>query len=634
MSVDHAAVVRTPLARLRDLKRTGLTGAAGQVRELLGEIDDVLDLESAGMLLGARGPRAQLAEDGAFATTGVALLASSTVDSLPHVLTATLLRDGVLPEVRLAGFNQWRFEILAGAPNLTPFAPRVIACLLDDAAVFEQVADPLDPAEVEDRCAAFPGELATWLDACHAALGGRVVLCTVPLSAHRRDRYVDYRTTARVESAWHRMNADILALAETTTATVVLSADSLTARAGATAASDRMRHVAGHAFAPEFLGAYAHELARVAVADLGRAKKCLVLDLDHTLWGGVVGDDGVGALKLGGGYPGSAHSELQSLARDLMRQGVMLAVCSKNDEPIAREAIGTHPEMLLDEASFVGMRANWEPKPDNVASLAAELNIGTDAMVFVDDNPVERGAMRQLRPEVTTVELPADAAGYAATVAATGLFNQLALTDEDRSRTSMYRASGERTRLQSSAGSMADYLLQLGSRLTVERRDELNSVRLAQLFGKTNQFNLTGRRYTAEELAVLTESGESTFLAVRLADRFGDNGLVGAVALGRNADGSWTIENVVLSCRVFSRQVEQAVVGLILRAAAEQGAPAVHGRFVATTKNEKFAQFYPELGFATVAGESADRHFRHDLGQFAELPAWIEIGRHEGVIHV
>src|SRR6185437_10729155 len=463
-------------------------GKHARVRKLLDALlaaGDPLDIEAAGMMLGGAAQREQLAAaDGAFLTQRVALLGSSTLDSLPHQLTAALIAGGILPEVRSAGFNQWQFEIRAGAPNLADLAPGVSALLLDDAAVYEEVVNPLDLDEV----------------------------------ALRRDSVIDYGRKARLEAAWDAMNAGILRLAAQKQGVAVLSAAAIQGRVSTTFAADRMRHVAGHIFSAEFQREYAAELARVVRAGLGRAAKCLVFDLDNTLWGGIVGDDGAAALKIGGAYPGSAHLELQKYGRNLVAQGVMLAVASKNDEDVALDAIANHPEMALRPDSFVAVRANWDPKPGNVRQLANSLNIGVDSMVFVDDNPVERGLMRELLPQVTTVELPNDPAGYAATVARRGDFNLLTLTDEDLNRTAMYRAQVQREELQSGSGTLEEYLLGLHSQLTVERLGEFNAARIVQLFGKTNQFNLTGIRYTEEEVRRRSQSGEAAFFGGRLKD--------------------------------------------------------------------------------------------------------------------
>ncbi|MDG6109122.1 HAD-IIIC family phosphatase [Dactylosporangium aurantiacum] len=629
------------VAQLRALKRTGgLGAAAAELRQVLAGLTDPLDLEAAGGLLSGVRAHAQLAAEGGFVPQRVALLGNSTLDALPNLLTATLVRDGLLPQVRLAGFDQWRLEILTGAPNLADLEPRVTACLLDDNAVFERVTDPLDPAQVERGCAAFPADLAAWAAACRQALGGLVVLATVPLSGLRRDRYRDYATRARVEAAWERMNAAILDLG-TEQGTVVLSAAAIAARFGTAATggvpgsifgAERMRHVAGQTFSTAFLAGYAEELARVARADLGRSAKCLVLDLDNTLWGGVVGDDGPGGIKLGGAYPGSAHRELQDLAHDLMRQGVLLTVASKNDDATAREAIDTHPEMVLRGDAFVAFAADWNPKPGNVTAMAQQLNIGSDAMVFLDDNPAERDLMRRAAPQVTTVEVGADPAGYATLLAARGDFALLRVTEEDRGRTAMYRADAQRAELSRTAVDLEQYLVDLGSKLSVERLAPLNAARITQLFGKTNQFNLTGRRYGDDEVRRREHERTAAYFGARLADRFGDHGLIAAVALARSDDGAWEIENMVLSCRVFSRNVEDALVGLILRAALAAGAPAVRGGFVASPKNGKFAGFYPGLGFAPVGG--APGRYQHDLRELPTLPRWIQITPDEEVFHV
>jgi len=636
-----------PLSALRALVRAnaGPDGArlAGpallEAQAALRQCADPLDLEAAGALL----HRAGVAPTADLRPERVAVLGSSTLDALPNLLTAVLVRDGIAPSIRAAGFNQWRLEIMGGAPTLGGFEPGLVVCLLDDTAVFERVADPLELGEVETACAAFPVELRRWADACERVLGGLVVLSTIPLSPARRARVISLAGRARLEAAWLRMNAAICDLAGDGR-TVVLSQPADRQPDGrqpgapaAVFASDRMRHVAGHAYTPEYLRGYAEQVATVVRARFGLARKCLVLDLDNTLWGGVVGDEGVAALRLGGAYPGCAHQELQALARDLAAQGVVLAVASKNDDALAREAIATHPEMVLAADSFAAVRANWDPKPGNVAALAAELNLGVDALVFVDDNPAERGLMRHSLPQVRTHELPPDPAAYAASLAAADYFTLLEVTDADRDRGRMYQANSRRAELARTAATVEEYLLELGCELTVGSVGSLEAARAAQLFAKTNQFNLTGVRYPRGEIEA-PAPGRRFFVA-RLTDRFGDNGVIAALAVDRAAAGGpatgpgarWSIDNMVLSCRVFARNVEQAIVGQLLRAAAGAGASAVTAAYAPSARNGAFAEFYPALGFVPdpeteagpVAGAGAPRRFRHDLATLPDLPAWI-----------
>jgi FkbH-like protein len=631
----HAVIdsenARSSLSELRALKRAGLGTDLSRVRELLAGFSDPFDVEAAGRLISTTQQSNALAASGAFRQTRIAFLGSSTLDALPPLAAAVLARDGVLAETRSAGFNQWRLEILNGAPGLGQLRPRLVSCLLDDEAVFGTVTDPLDIAAVELRCAEFAAELGAWAGECRRILGGIVVLNTVPLGPLRRAHVIDYQRRARLAAAWHRMNGDVLTLASGEGSGIVV-VDSAGLDTPAVCADSRMRHIAGHAFAPGFLLAYAEELARVARADLGLSRKCLVLDLDNTLWGGVVGDDGVDGIRLGGGHPGSAFRELQQMVRGLKEQGVLLAVSSKNDPGVCEEAFATHPEMLLTVQDFVAVRANWRSKPENVVELAQQINISTDAMVFVDDNPAERDLMRRALPEVTTLEMPDDPSDFALIVARSAGVDLLQLTEEDSGRVEMYRAQADREQLRLSEADLTTYLHDLHSELRIEPVGPLNVTRVVQLFAKTNQFNLTGRRYSEDEIARNVEQG-GAFYAARLTDRFGDNGLIAAIGLTGDATGVWSIDNIVMSCRVFSRGVERAIVGSILRAARRHGAPAVTGVLRETAKNAKFAAFYPEAGFAeigTAQPPSAEgRRFQHTLQELVELPAWIRIAQGE-----
>jgi len=622
----------SPLRELRALKRERSSDLT-RVRTLLSGITSTLDLEAAGGLL-STWERSALDPDSVLGTQRIAVVGSSTVFVLPNMLRALLLARGMWPELELGGFDQWRFDVLAGPESpLAQLKPRLVVCLLDDQVIFERARGSVDVAAIEALCAALPEELLGWITRAQETLGGRVVLSTLALSPRQLDRFVDYRNKARLTAAFARMNAQILQLGADKPRTVVLDTQVLGSRAGALFSDDRIRLVASQVYAPAFLHAYAQELVRVAAADLGVAKKCLVLDLDNTLWGGIVGDDGVGGIQVGGAYPGAAHRELQELARDLMTQGVLLSVCSKNEDAVAREALRTHPDMALQPESFVTITANWDPKPDNLRAQAKQLNLGLNAFVFVDDNPAERELMRRMLPEVETVELPREPASYAAIVGARGDFNLLEITDEDRGRTSMYQAQAGREALERSAESLEDYLVSLESKLQLSPLGPLNRARVVQLFGKTNQFNMTGIRYPEEEVVRRAALGDVDFVAARLRDKFGDNGLIAALAVARPSPDEWVIENFVLSCRVFSRQVEHTLVGLVLRAAQRAHAKGVRSRFVETAKNRPFVDFYASLGFEREASSGGTHDFVHGLGALPELPRWIEITQDAGVFH-
>ncbi|TRD17797.1 HAD-IIIC family phosphatase [Palleronia caenipelagi] len=607
------------LARLRQLRREGFGETADALRALLAEMTSPVDLDAAGGLLAAKGLPEQLASVPGFREQRIAVLGSSTLDMVPNLLRATLIREGILPRTLTTDFNQWHMEIMTGAPNLAAFQPHLTLCLLDEEAVFDGVLTPHDVDALDTRCKRFAEELADWAQRCQQLAGGRVVLSTVPLSRRRAGHLLDYAGKARLSAAWARMNADILELSERVEGVSVLDAAILSETAGICHAPDRMRQAAGHAFAPEFLTAYAEEITRLARADLGMVRKALALDLDNTLWGGVVGDAGVGALALGRMWPGTPHHELQTLARSYAAQGVILTICSKNDDDVARGALKNHPEMVLTGDDLSMISANWEPKAQNLKAQAKTLNIGTDAFVFMDDHPVERGAMREFCPEVLTVELEEDPSAYASELATCGAFNLIRLTDEDRQRTELYRAQADRA--EAAVGvSLEDYLRTLDTRIVVEPLGVLNVTRITQLFGKTNQFNLTHVRYS--EIAL--QDGTRRTYGARLSDRFGDSGLIAAITLVDQRDGSTNIENAVLSCRAFSRGVEETVMSMVLTDALHRGRTHVTGRYVPSPKNGRCATFFKDMGFVP-AGDG----WRHDLGDILVVPDWINATEQE-----
>ncbi|MEO1309158.1 MAG: FkbH like protein, partial [Pseudomonadota bacterium] len=310
------------LSQLRALRRNGIAEDPVKLRALLADCTDPIDLDAAGGLLASEKVRTELAKVDGIRQQRIAILGSSTLDTLPNLLTAMTVRDGMLADFATTDFNQWRLEVMSGAPTLAPFEPRITACLLDEEVVFDSVTQPHNVAEIEQSCTDFSLELADWTERCRGLTGGLIVLSTIPLSARRSGHVIDYAGKARLSAAWSAMNTQILALASQIDGVIVLDAGPLAEVAGGSAASDRMRLAAGHAFSPEFLQAYAEEITAIARADLGLAKKALALDLDNTLWGGVVGDVGVGALALGRAWPGAPHRELQVLAKSYAAQGV------------------------------------------------------------------------------------------------------------------------------------------------------------------------------------------------------------------------------------------------------------------------------------------------------------------------
>jgi FkbH-like protein len=355
-------------------------------------------------------------------------------------------------------------------------------------------------------------------------------------------------------------------------------------------------------FAGAFVPLYADHVGRVIGALRGKSRRCLILDLDNTLWGGVIGDDGLEGILVAQGDPtGEAFLSVQRMAVELRARGVVLAVCSKNDDPVARNGF-THPEMLLKVDQIAVFQANWNDKATNIKAIAQELSLGLDAMVFLDDNPVERGLVRQILPEVAVPELPDDPALYARTLAAAGYFEAITYSAEDRARADFYQDNARRVALQNQAGDVGAYLASLDMTITFQPFDVVGRARIAQLINKSNQFNLTTRRYT--EVDVASAEVDCFTLQVRLADRFGDNGMISVIICRDAGPRLWEIDTWLMSCRVLGRGVEAMVLREILAEARARGIDTLLGVYRPTTRNGMVSDHYKKLGFDAVRTDS------------------------------
>ncbi len=355
-------------------------------------------------------------------------------------------------------------------------------------------------------------------------------------------------------------------------------------------------------FADELVPLYAEHVARVIGALRGKSRRCLILDLDNTVWGGVIGDDGIEGIKIAqGDSTGEAHLSVQRLALTLRDRGVVLAVSSKNNDDTARAPFRDHPEMLLREGHIAVFQANWNDKATNIKAIAEELSLGLDSMVFLDDNPVERGLVRQLLPRVAVPELPEDPALYARTLSAAGYFEAITFSREDSKRADYYQDNARRINLQKQVGNIDSYLASLNMQITFQPFDKTGRSRIAQLVNKSNQYNLTTRRYTEAEIAEVEEDPSCFTLQVRLTDIFGDNGMISVVICRKIDPCIWEIDTWLMSCRVLGRGVQEMVLQEVLKHAASNGVERLVGVYKPTERNKMVEDHYPLLRFEHIA---------------------------------
>jgi FkbH-like protein len=379
-------------------------------------------------------------------------------------------------------------------------------------------------------------------------------------------------------------------------------------------------------FAPGLLVDVAREYAHVLSSFTKAAKKVVVLDLDNTLWGGVIGDDGVEGIELGTTSPrGEAYRDFQQYLLQLSARGVLLAVCSKNDHDKAIEPFEKHPEMVLRLKDIVSFKANWEPKSENIKQIALELNLGLDSLVFVDDNRAEIEIVNQFVPDVSTIWAGDDPSEFTAKLKDSRFFEARNVTAEDLDRVRQYKQESERHKLLNTSTDMGAYLESLEMTGTIKAFDRLDAPRIAQLIGKSNQFNLTTRRRTDAEVLNIVDNERYAAFTMRLADRFGDHGLI-AIVIGDVSRDDFTVDTWLMSCRVLKRQVEEEVLNEIVRLARQRECSRVIGRYIPTAKNDMVRELYPKMGFSHLAEESGGAQiYQLDVIQYEMVPTKINV---------
>jgi FkbH-like protein len=351
--------------------------------------------------------------------------------------------------------------------------------------------------------------------------------------------------------------------------------------------------------------------------------KCLVLDLDNTLWGGVLGEEGIGGISLGEEHPGSIFKAFQRGVLGYRDRGVLLAIASKNNAPDVDELFVKHADMVLRREDFAARQIHWNDKATSLRAIAKELDIGVDSLAFFDDNPVERAWVREQLPEVTVIDVPKEPLRYLDALDESGAFDQLSITAEDRQRAGQYQVEAKRAELESTASSLEEFLGALQVKVMVGTLDAATLPRAVQLIGKTNQFNLTTRRHTAAELGAMLERPGAIGLWMRVADKFGDSGLVGVGVALPSEPATYVLDTFLLSCRVLGRKAERALLYALARRARAAGAAALLGEFVPTKKNAVAAGFFADAGFGAL--EQRPNWWRLELGSSLQPPALVEL---------
>ena len=535
-----------------------------------------------------------------------AFLRSFTIDPLVPILRAGAYAAGIALDTHMGEFNAWAQEMLDPGSSLYRFQPEI--------AVLAVQARDLAPESALER-------LSDCIAAFRRNSQAALIVHMLEQPAIPASGVFDAQQPDGEAEAIRRINRGLVELAAGHRGVYLLDYDALVARHGRLTWGDERKWLTVRLpISSPNLPHMAAEWLRFLHPLTGKIAKCVAVDLDNTLWGGVIGEDGMAGIKLGQEYPGAAFQTVQRALFDLTRRGILLAVCSKNNSADAMEAIAGHPGMILQPRDFAAMRINWNAKAQSLREIAAELNIGLDSVALLDDNPVERQQVRDQAPEVIVVDLPADPMAYGRTIRESPWFERLALSQEDRRRGEYYAAQRERSELERSVTSKEDFYRSLEQVCRIARVNETTLARVAQLTQKTNQFNLTTKRYTEQQIAAMAECPGWRVYSLHVKDRYADNGLVG-VAITKQEDGVCEIDTLLMSCRVIGRTVETALLAKVAADAKDNGARTLQGRFVPTRKNAPASDFYKDHEFQEVESGlwSLDLYEKQ-----LQVPDWIK----------
>jgi FkbH-like protein len=559
----------------------------------------------------------------------VAISRNFTVEGVVPVLESELARAGFYPQVYLGEFDAISQDLLDPQSGLCSFQPDfiVIAHWLETLAPqLESRFTSMSPAEATAEVERVLEEIRTRIATVRLHSAVPVLVNNFVLPPYPTLGILESQSESHQIGNVLRLNAGIQAIAREFPDAYVVDLMSLSARLGYEQTFDeRYWHFARAPLSRAAMCALGREYVKFIRALRGRVRKCLVVDCDNTLWGGIIGEDGIGGIKLGSTYPGSCYTTFQREILNLKNRGVILSVCSKNNEEDVREVFRDHPEMLLREEHIAAWEVNWDDKVTNLRKISARLNIGLDAIVFADDSRFECDFVRENLAEVEVLDLGEEPSAYFRLLSSSGYFDSLTFSREDSLRTQMYRSEEQRQELQKSTMSLPEYLASLQMVATLGKADEVTIARVSQLTQKTNQFNLTTCRYTESEIRRFASDPAKDVFYMKLRDRVSDLGLVG-VAILKYEGQKATIDTFLLSCRALGRGAEEVLLAHCLKSAARAGADRVLGCYSRTSRNAQVADFYNRCHFATVSQTTQKSvwEFGMKTNSF-RAPDWIQV---------
>jgi FkbH-like protein len=557
------------------------------------------------------------------------ILRSFTVEPLVPLLRAAAFIAGIDLTVQISEFNAYVQVIVDAASALYRSQPDTVVLAAQTRDVAPQLFrdfSALTADQVADAVKRVVADYRTWISTFRKHSHANLIVHNLEQPIFPARGIFDAQSGNNQAIAIQQINQAWCGIASEYQGVYILDYDALVSRYGRLHWHDERKWLTVRLpISAQNLNHMVQEWMRFLNPLCGKVAKALVVDLDNTLWGGVIGEDGMAGIRLGTEYPGAAFQDVQRALLDLHRRGILLAIASKNNPDDAMEALTKHAGMLLKPEHFACTKISWGDKAQSLREIAKELNIGIDALAFLDDNPIERRAIRTQIPEVMVLDLPHEPTEFARIIREFPAFERLTLSAEDLQRGSYYKAQRDRELLEQSITSREDFYRSLNQEVEISALTKATLPRIAQLTSKTNQFNLTTRRYTEQQISELVQSPGWHCFSLQVKDRFGDNGLVG-VALTHHHDGIYEIDTLLMSCRVIGRTIETAFLSFLADHARKLNASRVQGWFLPTKKNAPARDFYPEHGFQTLQENGAGTLWGLDLAQTSlACPEWVRL---------
>jgi len=559
----------------------------------------------------------------------VALLSSFTIDPLGIYIDIKSRLVGLYPEIYIGPFNQYRQEILDKGSKLYAFKPDVVILAVQAESLLGEdfYSEFMKSSGKEQYQTEIIDQFEKILSLLTSRTNALILVNNFIVPSFTPLGILDNKVDMGLKSFFYGLNQRLTDLYRESNQVYVVDLEGVASKHGKSRCLNfQMYYRGSFVFSESFLPVIADEYMGYIKALKNLSRKCIVLDLDNVLWGGIIGEDGFDGIKLGKDSPGNAYLDFQRLLLSYYNRGIILAINSRNNYEDAIKVIREHPYMVLREKHFAATRINWQDKVQNMIELAKEINIGLDSMAFVDDNPREREQIKQALPQVLVVDMPASPFLYRQALEDLNDFNVLALTEEDKMRGEMYYARRMRKHLEESMVSVEDFLRSLEMTVVIKHADEFSLPRVTSLVNKTNQFNLTTRRYTDVEIRKMKENrDEFNIYSLQVIDKFGDEGIVG-VAIVMKEPQTWILDSFLMSCRVIGRKVETAFLAKIVEDARKSGISTIVGEYIPTQKNAPVKDFYSNHGFEEFQQKGDLSKWRLDLTRSTvKMPEWLEV---------